>query len=205
LSNNKRFDLRDDKVLQINVGGRTFHRADLKFGEDRPGQNLLSRLNGLPYEIKDTIVPMRGRTHSDTYAMRKKSLEIDQRVSDYMSLKFGEMESNKLSAIVSRYPVVSSFISHILHLVRTRKIEIPEDRHLSDMEVRERCAPYENLLQFDPMLPENKPDPRFAYIVPHGYSYPITLSFTQYRFMETVVKLYGKDLVSISEYINISS
>ena len=205
LSNNKRFDLRDDKVLQINVGGRTFHRSDLKFGEDRPGQNLLSRLNGLPYEIKDTIVPMRGRTDSDTYAMRKKSLEIDQRVSDYMSLKFGEMESNELSAIVSRYPVVSPFISHILHLVRFGRIDLPEDRHVNDLQVRELCGPYENLLKFDPMLLENKPDPRFAYIVPHGYSYPITLNFIQYRFIESVVRLYGKDLVSISEYINITS
>ena len=204
LSNNNRFDLRDDKVLQINVGGGIMHRNDLFFAEDRYPSVLLDQMNGLPYQIKDIIVPMRGFTQDDTYVFRRKAQETDQRVSDYMTLKFGEMESTATSAITARYPVVSPFFSHIIHLLIQGSIYPPQDRMMTTMEVVDICRVHEGLLQWDPLFEANTPDDRFAYIVPHANETPYSLDFLSYRFLKQVVEIYGNGMIEISDYINIT-
>lgn len=205
LSNNNKFDLRDDKVLQINVGGSIVHRSDLLFAENRPYQTLLDVMNGKPYQIKDLIVPMLGMTADNTYVMRQKSLEIDKRVSDYMTLKFGVMESDALSAITVRYPVVSPFFSHIVHLLSVGGISFPGDAMLTDMEVMDICEVHLPLLNWDPLKEENFPDENFAYIVPHSNENVYTLNFLSYRFLTQVVRLYGQGKISVTDYVNITN
>lgn len=202
VSANHRFDLKDDKVLQIIVGGRMMHRDQVIFGEDRPLPSPLASMNGLPYQIKDLIVPMWGFTHNSTETMRNSSLGIDQRVSDYMTEKFGPMEPNDMAAIQQRYPLVSPFLSHILFLLRNKDFVLPNDRLLRDKEVYDLCAPYESLLVFDP-LADLATDDKFVLIIPHMNDEPYTLEFHEYRFFEHVVKLYAKDRVVTNEYIKL--
>ena len=204
LSGNNKYDVRDDRVMQIMAGGRLFHKSDVLIAEDRPGGRVLHPHNGLPYQIKDIIVPMRGFTQTETYRLRKKSQEVDDRVSDYMTLKFGEMESNDLSAIPQRYPVVSPFLSHLLYLIRTNRIAIPLERYLSDQEVLALCQPYEKLLAFDP-LSEERVDDRFSYVVPHAGLDPYALSVNAYRFFNQIVRLYTQDKVITSGHLTVAT
>lgn len=203
LSNNSRFDLRDDKVLQINVGGSIRHRSDLMFGEDRPGASMLNPLNGLPYQIKDIIVAMQSFIKEDTYSLRAKSMVIDARVSDYLTLKFGEMESTEVSAITARYPVVSPFFSHLTHLLMAGQIVLPSDRILEPMEVLAICEVHEKLFQWDPLHHDHTPDSNFSYIVPHGNETAIPLNFQAYRFLAQVAGVYGQGKIEISDYITL--
>lgn len=203
LSNNAKFDLRDDKVLQINVGGAICHRDDLLFAENRPGADLLNTLNGLPYQIKDIIVAMQPFVTENTYSLRAKSMAIDQRVSDYMTLKFGDMESKAISAITARYPVVSPFFSHLTHLLMAGQIVLPSERILEPMEVLAICELHEKLFQWDPLHHDHTPDSNFAYIVPHANATAIALSFQAYRFLTQVVAVYGQGKIEISDYITI--
>ena len=203
LSGNKKYDVRDDRVMQISVGGRLFHRSAVLIAEDRPGGHVLHQHNGLPYQIKDIIVPMRGFTQMETYRLRELSQAVDTRVSDYMTLKFGEMESNDLSAIPQRYPVVSPFLSHVLYLVRTGRIAIPLERYLSDQEVLDLCQPYENLLAYDPLSGERVND-QFCYVVPHSGLQPYSLSVNAYRFFNQVVRLYTGDKVITSGHLTVA-
>ena len=205
LSDNGIYDLREDRVMQINIGGRLVHRDDLLFAEQRPGQSLLNQMNGLPYQIKDLIVPLRTNTETDTYVLRRKSQAIDAKISAYMTQMYGQMGTNELSAITARYPVVSPFFSHILFLLRNRLIQLPEERLLLDQEVRAICQVHEGLLDFDPLLNENTPDKNFAYIVPHPDENPITLDFQGYRFLTQVVKIYGDDKIQVSDYVNMQA
>ena len=204
LSNNCKFDLRDDKVQQINIGGSIKHQDDLVFAEDRPVGDILNKLNGLPYQIKDLIVPLRGSTQEDTYKLREIAKNTDRRISDYMTLKFGAMESNKLSAITSRYPVVSPFFSHIVHLLLQKSIVLPSDKILSVPEVMEICKVYENLLDWDPLTDVNSPNENFAYIIPHANHLPYGLDFLAYRFLTQAIEVYGNGKISITDYININ-
>lgn len=204
LSGNNKFDLRDDRVMQISVGGRLFHKSDVLIAEDRPGGRVLHEHNGLPYQIKDIIVPMRGFTQMETYRLREKSQAVDARVSDYMTMKYGEMESKDLSAIPQRYPVVSPFLSHILYLLRTNRILVPLERYLSDQEVMEICQPYENLLEFDPLTAE-RVDHDFCYVVPHANLTPYALPVNSYRFFNQVARLYSQDTVITSGHLTVAT
>ena len=204
ISVNHRYDVKDDKVLQINVGGRIMHREDVLFGEDRPAPAPLAGMNGLPYQIKDLIVPMWGFTFNTTETMRAASQEIDVRVSNYMTEKFQPMEPDDLAAIPQRYPVVSPFLSHVLYRLRNKDIVLPIDRHLSDQEVMAACQPYESLLVFDP-LTDDKVDEKFMYIIPHMNQTPHTLEFLEYRFFTQVIRLYTQDRVVINEYVTVTT
>lgn len=206
LSNNNIFDLRDDRVLQMTVGGRLMTREDLKFAENRPGPKMLDALNGFPYQVKDIIVPFKQFTDKSTYKLRPLSQDIDTRVSTFMTKHYGLMEPEGVSSIGPRYPVVSPFLSHILFLLANGMLVIPEDRVLGGYELREACRLHEWLLEFDPLGGENQPDIRFAFTIPHGSYEPVTLGFVEYRFFVSVVELYGypglvyKDYVAIRQY-----
>ncbi len=202
ISVNHRYDIKDDKVLQINVGGRIMHRDDVIFGEDRPSPAPLAGMNGLPYQIKDLIVPMWGFTYNTTETMREASQEIDVRVSNYMTEKFSPMEPDTLAVIPQRYPVVSPFLSHILFLLRNKTIELPQDRHLTDQEVTALCQPFESLLVYDPLADENV-DEKFMYVIPHMNDTPYTLEFLEYRFFLQVIRLYTQDRVVTNEYVKV--
>ena len=202
ISNNHRYDIKDDKVLQIIVGGRVMHRDQVLFGEDRPTPAPLAGMNGLPYQIKDLVVPMMGFTSTSTETMRASSQAIDQRVSDYMTEKYGPMEPTDLAAIPQRYPVVSPFLSHILFLLRNKDIVLPIERLMTNQEVKDICTPHENLLEFDP-LADPTVDERFVLIVPHMNAEPYVLGFLEYRFFNHVVKLYTQGRVVTNEYVKL--
>lgn len=203
LSDNHVFNLRDDRVIQVNVGGRTFHPADLRFVEDKPPSQFVDPLNGFPYQLKPTIVPFGDYTNTSAYELRKSALEIDKRVSEYLTQVFGNLTPPGASTIGRRYPVVSPFLSHLLYLLTNKMIDIPADRQISDMELRDKVRPYEWLLKFDPMNGEHQPDIRYAFTIPHSAQNPYALEFVAFRFFKRVTELYGYPGLVVNEYVTI--
>ena len=202
LSANSRFDIRDDKVLRIVVGGQLKHRNVLHFSETERSVYTESKLNGLPYCVRDIVVPLRGGTNQGTYEMREKSLAIDKAIADYMSLKVPQASLNRIQSIPERYPIYSPFCAAILNDLKNGFLN---DSRLtgfySDMAVYEICKRYEYLLQFDPTQDNLLPDDRFVIIHPHPYTNVMSLSVYQYKFISKVVKLYLNDRVNISHFI----
>ena len=88
LSNNNRYNIRDDDVTRIVVGGGVFPKSALKCAED--DANILSPLpiNGLPYQVQKVVVPMLGITNEDTCTYFDRALAIDRAVEDYMTLYY---------------------------------------------------------------------------------------------------------------------
>lgn len=202
LSANSRFDIRDDKVLRIVVGGGLQRREDLHFSETDRSVSTDSAFNGLPYAIRDIIVPLRGSTNKNTYEMRDASLVIDKAVSDYMTLKVPQASIDGIQAIPDRYPVYSPFCSVILSDLKKGILNDPRlTGFYSDMTVYEICKKYEYLLAFDPCTDDLLPDDRFVIIHPHGYNNVITLNVYQYKFINKVVGLYLKNRVSLSHFV----
>ena len=203
LSNNRRFNLRDDKVLQINIGGKTFHREELLFEEPLWTPAIIDEMNGLPYEVKDLLIPLRGHLPSDTYDLRLKSRAIDQGVSDYLTKKVTDPKDQGMSAIVARYPMVSLFMSYITQLIITGRIELPDNRDLEHPEIVRTITPHEWTLDLDRKIFSGY-DARFAYIIPHGNHMPYAVSPIAYRFLEKIAKLYVSGISPINEYYTIN-
>lgn len=207
LSNNHRFDIRDDKVLRITVGGSTKHRSQLKFSEDGWGVDPLNDLNGSPYQIKDVIIPLSDLEGGETtYSLLEKSKVIDKAVIDYMIQKYPAKDIDKVMAIPRRYRLMSPFFARVIFLLRMNYItDDIANGALRDNEVRELLASYEYILDFDPLRDEIMPDDRYVQVVPHFFNDTVGLSIYKYRFLDRVRRIYGNGRVEIQSFVTINN
>lgn len=204
LSNNNRYDIRDDKVLRITMRGALQTRDVLEFSEDHAGISVLHPLNGSPYQIKEGVIPLRYHAESETYEMQARSQEIDAVVSDYLTQKLPQAPRGPINAITQRYQLVSPFFSHIINDLESGQFnhaQLYED--LTDTQILEICQPYEKLLAFDPIMESNKIDHRYVVIHPHLLTNHIALDLYSFRFMQKVVKLYGRNKIVLSNHLTV--
>ncbi len=205
LSNNHRYDIRDDKVLRITVNGQFKDRWDLQFSEEHDGISIVNSLNGQPYQIKDIIVPLKQLVNENTYSLRDKALLIDKHVSDYMTIKLPQPDRNAVSSIYQRYVLVSPFFCHLIFDMATGQFNSERLlQNLSDGELIEICQPYEFLLDFDPVNEIHRIDMNYVDIHPHSLNTVIPLTIYQYRFLLRVVKIYGNDRIDIASFVSIN-
>lgn len=206
LSDNNRYDIRDDKVLRITVDGAMMHRDDLVFSETHSGVAVTDPSNGKPYQIKDIVVPLKQLVNENTYSLRAKSLVKDQIVSDYMTLNSPQNDPSVLNAIVQKYAVVSPFLCRIISALQTGEISAAATiATKSDMDFISVCQPYEALLKFDPVNEDNGYDLKYVIIYPHRLNTTMNVTIYQYRFLLRVIALYCKDKVDISSFITFST
>jgi hypothetical protein len=200
LSNDFSYDIRDDKVLRITMNGALVTRDQLVFSEFHSGVSITDPLNGIPYQIKDVVVPMRGITTADTYSLRDASMEIDKRVSEYLSLKIPQPNRPAVSAIPNRYEVYSPFISKILHDLLEGRLIIQDKIH-TKQEVIDICKEYEYLLAFDPSQEEQQVNDHYVIIHPHALDIVLGVPLNTYRFVDNVTRIYTNNLVSLSPFV----
>lgn len=206
LSNNNRYDIRDDKVLRITVDGKVITRQDLVFSELHDGISVVNPINGKPYQIKDIVVPLKQLVEENTYSLRNKSIAIDERVSNYMTIKLPQPDRNAPSAIPERYPVISPFFCHLINDMASFQItNTAIDNAVSDLAVLEICQHYEFLLDFDPVNPSNELNDNYVIIHPHNLNNTIDLTYSQYKFLTKVVRLYGNDKIEISPFVTFTT
>lgn len=201
LSNNLRYDLRDDKVQRIVLNGATVSKDSVSFKEDNPGIFVEAALNGAPYEIKDMMVPIGSFVTSDAMALRQKSLEVDKAISNYLTVKIDQSPPDGPSVIHGLYPLVSPFFAHLIYLLQNDQLLFNTQSTFPASEILAICKPFEGLLKWDPISTRNKQDPRYTYICPHFHDHVRTLKMQQYRFLQRVVYVYAKDVVDLTPFL----
>lgn len=206
LSNNNRYDLRDDKVLRITVDGKTMDRSDLVFSEEHDGVTVADPTNGLPYQIKDIVVPLKQMVNEDTYTMRAKSQAIDVAVSNYMTIKEPEPDRGNLNIIIQKYRLVSTFVCRILDAIRSGEItQAQVEAATSDSAIIMLCHPFEDTLAFDPVNEALNYDYHYVQVEPHHNETVIDLQLWQYKFLSKVVSLYCHGVVKLSPFFTVST
>lgn len=203
LSNNNKFDIRDDKVLRIVVAGKVYHRDELVFSELHSGISVTDEKNGRPYSIRDIVVPTRGLTNADTYVLRNRSVVIDKEISDYLTLTLPQPERNAPSAVTKLYGVFSPFLCKVLTAVLDGSIPSSDYRKdaLTKDEIITLCKSYEYWLTFDPSQDANPVDSDYVKIYPYAANVATSLNYYQYKFIKKVVDTYLNGLVDISNFI----
>jgi len=206
LSANYRYDIRDDKVQRIIVGGGVFDRKQLLFAEDNRGVTVPDAKNGMPYSIRDVVVPLRGIAMDDTYALREKSLPVDKAVGTYLTTKLPQVPFTNPNAIKDLYAVVSPFCARLLFDMKNGILNDPRLKSFyADADVFDICKPYEYLLAFDPTQDNLLPDPNYVAIHPHHLKTVVDIDIYCYKFLTRAVKLYLKDRVSLTSFVRIST
>ena len=203
LSRNKRFDIRDDKVMRMIVRGKTLTRDKLRFAEEHSGVYLTDIVkNGSPYQIDDVVVPLRNLVDENTHTLRAKSKVIDAAISDYLTLKLPEPPVTDPNVIEERYEVFSPFACKVLFDLVSGLIWDEQMRtHYGDMDIKRWLQPYEYLLAFDPC--RQGVDTRYVSIHPHHLSHEVELNIYQYNFLNRAIAFYLESKVDLSHFVSI--
>jgi len=204
LSVDQRYTVRDDKVIDISVGGRLRTIDDLRFNEDDLSFVFDSSLNGKPYYIKDTIVPIRSLTNQDTYVLKDNATLVDTHISDYLTVKLGTETPEVVNPIIGYYKLYSPMIAKVMHDLLSGDLDdIRIKQQYNDDIIRDILAPYLYLLSTDPIYLENRPNHEYVIIHPHEFSTVIDLDIYQYTFVDRVIRLYASQLIELSNHARI--
>ena len=205
LSNNNRYDIREDKVISISVRGLLQKASNVIFSEEHDGVSVVNALNGQPYQVKERFIPFLNSTQRKAEVLRVESAARDKAVSDYMSVFLPEPVRPAPSSIQQRHKLYSPFFSHLINDLASEMFDREKIKvKLTDQVVMEICKPYEFLLKADPLNEELGIDYRLVLIHPHQLESTILLDVESYAFMKHVTKLYGKNLISLSGHLNIN-
>jgi hypothetical protein len=205
LSENGRFDLRDDKVMRVIVDGSLYHKDELLFAEEDSGVSIQDADNGKPYMLRDIVVPLRNNSVTSTYPLRALSQVIDQRVSDYLTTRIPEPSFSTPNIITERYAVYSPFCCKLIYDLIQGTLNDPTlKQEYNDQDVYRICAPYEYLLKSDPTQANLAPDDRYVMIHPTNLNTVVNINLYHWKFMTRVVRLYLNDKVILSHFVNIS-
>lgn len=205
LSNNNKFDLRDDRVVRIIVDGKLYSKDDLKFSEFENGVSIVNPINGKPYLIEDIIVPLKWLTNEPTFTIRDRSVIVDKIVSDYLTIKIPQPVRNAVSSITDRYNIFSPFICKIIYDLHDGLLDVSLlPNNYNDTIVQETCAPYLHLLELDPTQQQNSINDNYVLIHPHNLNTVIDLNLYSYIFIQKVVKLFTNNKVTLSPFIRLT-
>lgn len=205
LSDDTRFNLRDDKVNRIVVDGRVMRKDQIEYGETGSFIRPLHALNGLPYQVKDIVVPMKDYVPSDTYSLRAISMQIDKAVEDYLSEYMPKQDRGHIFTIQTKHNVFSIFFSKIIDTMAKGFISETLCSTLTrHPDILNYFSQFNHLLEKDVLniMPSDYYD--FVIIHPHCLNSVINLGAEQYRVLQVLVSIYGKNKVSLASSINIS-
>lgn len=204
-SNNKKYDIRDDKVARITIGGKLVKKSSLVFSEEHSGVDVLNVNNGRPYQLKDIVIPLKGLVGENTYSLRDKSIVIDKQVSDYLTMKLPQPPRPAPSAIPAKYQVFSPFLNKIIYLVKNNIIDTSTlPVQYNDTVVKDKCKAFEYLLKYDHGA-EVGPSLNKDYVIVHPTVTTTVTDVTaaQYRFLEKALRIYVPAVVGLSPYLRI--
>lgn len=198
LSHNSAFNVRDDKVSVIEIGGNLFDRSEVSFGED--GTTVITDSpNGAPYQIKHPIIPMMGYTNTDTYTLRDKAMVIDKIVEDYLTQGLPEPVEPNPSPMPAWYKVFSPFTSKLMFDMLNNILVMDEFKGEYDLAfVKERLKGYDWILPFDPALKDV--DEAHILIDPHPELGVVSLNIYQYRLLDRAIQVFLNNNVRLNRF-----
>lgn len=203
LSNNTTFDVRDDKVVRVQVGGGIYHRSQLQFREDAL-VGVDTGLNGLPYSIDDPTVPLRGLPSINTYIYRDAAREVDERVEGYLSNYYPTPPGVKHNPIEKRHHVFSPILNSIIRQMINGWIVPEQDtetHYISTEQFDTLLEEFHYLLEYEPLF--NGVNTDYVEIHPYdGYDY-LELSPLEYSIVERVNHRYLNNQVVLNKLLKI--
>lgn len=202
LSYDGRYDIRDDRVLQITLGGRgAVDRSTITFAENDTGVRVPQTYEGRPYEVSAVPVPIRGVSDYDTYKYRDRSNELGGRLSDYLTRLLPETTYPDAPAIPTRYQVFSPFMNWLVGDIVDGILTIDDDKILTDKQAMELVKGYRWILAYDPCMLGIDTD--YQTIHPISSWTPVAVKSHEYAYLQRINTLLLKDQVSLSRFLTI--
>ena len=202
MSSNRIFDLRDDRVLRIIINGQYVTKDALGYSESTPGVAPTSAFNGMPYMVKDVLVPIQTLSAKTTTTLHESMRETNKAVSDYLSLKIPEPPRGAPSATRHKWPLYSPFLTSIIMDLKYSRLVIEDKAQYTRQYLIDALRRYEWLLEIDPAYQTQ--DERYVVIHPHPWDTVIQMPLYWLRFITKANEMYLKSRVVLSGFIQTS-
>ena len=151
-------------------------------------------MNGVPYQIRNPVTPLKALIYTPTSEYRQRSIEMDHRVEDYLTLKLGIVDTELPRTSRDFYVVVSPFMSKLLHDLLNGIFPIDEFKEDYSLQLLDdRLARYDYLLPYEPSVREEFS--QFITTHPHPYRTPVEVNVYQYRILDRACTLKMNDRV----------
>lgn len=211
LSNNNKYDIRDDKVISITINGQRYAREELTFAEGYTGAYVSDSRNGTPYSIKDISIPIHNyligqhKPEDKSTLLKTKSDNLEKRIVTYLNQLY--QTSTTIDHVDKTYNVYSPFLSKIIYDLNTNYLSDNriQKGNYSDSDVKSIVSYYTNLLEYDPISSTNPHIAKFAIIDATCFSTPLRITLPQRRFLQRVIDLYKNDkTINLDDFITVS-
>ena len=194
LSADHQYQVRQDKVVSVIVGGGMHLASDFVYSEQSPSPNGASPLNGWPYEIKDIVVPLKSITGIDTYAYRGQSVSVDAQVGEYLTSRYPTLNPTPVAA-ATKPKLYSMFFAKLISDLANGNFD--STRLLSNYtnaQVTTWLQPYQYLLQNDPIRLGSRPDLSMVQLDMQHHNNVVTLTLYTYQFLQRVCQMIAPDV-----------
>jgi hypothetical protein len=220
-----RYNLRGDRVTRTVINGALYLTDEVPRAERSIPDGQWSALNGRPYMVKHQYCPVKYVDPVHSYPYRARSREVDQRVSDYMTLWLPKprtaaeeitWESASLPAgsnlpavpnLQDKYRLYSPFLNVVVNGVLNNLIPLPAmgsgETAYSMQDVKDAVAPYIWWLKYDPVI--RKYDRRYFAITPFANYGKLTVSDKELIFFKQVNDLYLESVCVIEGYFEVNN
>lgn len=199
ISRNGKYNLRDDKITRVSIGGKLRTPDEVDFAEE--GTFTKGIPNGTPYKITHPYIPLLGLLERKTYDYRKDSIIIDKQIEGYMDIYKPEEELDSLHVVEEKYHVISPFISKIIEDVVSGFISMNDFKEdYSQHELKDRFKGYTYLLKYDPVLKEERKE--LFLFRPHVHD-NLELDVYQYKLIERLISTYLDNKIDLSRYVTL--
>lgn len=212
ISLNNRYDVRENKVVQIIVGGKVVDRSQV-FSDEEGGRltiddngemvPLISSYikDGEPYQVTDVDVCLRHLVDYKSDILKTRSQDLDKRISDFMTIWKPEIKLPNPITVEAWYRVYSPFMGKILDDINSKIIKLP-DRELSDVEIETIVAPYKYLLEYEVC---NQSFPiGFVVVYTHGSTKTKQVNSRTYAFLSELNKRYLKSCITLNRCLTVT-
>lgn len=205
LSDNDKFDIRDDKVLRITVDGKLKTMDSVQFSEEHTGVSIMHADNGLPYQVKDIVVPMIGYVDTDTYSLRQASILVDTQTSNFLSSYLPPYDRGDVMVIAQKHKLHSPYFSRvILDMVNDVITESMCVTYVTDQQILDALSGYDPLFSIDPLYLFDDNLYTYVQVDPHAQSTMMTVGAQQYRVLTRLIALYGRSKLILNDHVTIT-
>lgn len=204
ISNNHVYNLRDDRTVRCVIAGRIVRREDLVYAEDVPTpSNLDPSYNGQPYYIGNIMASVRNVDPYETYPLRDKSMDLDNRLSAFLTSIYPQPDLGDPNFIQQKYVNYSPLLQKLIYDLKLGFLVLPSAGWGSDEKLDKILEPYKWWLDFDPCTKEM--DWTYVFVEPHNQPGTLTVTSLQYDFLNRVIDLYLNKRTTLSGYLTITA
>lgn len=197
---NDRFDLREGRVMRFVVDGRVKLRDQMYFAEDYPDDTKELLPNGAIYQSSSVYVPIRDITYQELDDLRDKQLAFNQRLEDFLTVRYPQPKIDGPNPILRRHIVYSPMLTQIIYDIQTGTLIPPTVPENVD-ETQRKVKGYLDWLNVEPSIVGVNPS--YVIIVAHPFDDMIEVDGLTYRFLQQIVKMYLKDTIDLNTHFTI--